>query len=63
MFSEREVSMNLLQMSQEERLKAIRAAGARIAEEHMGNAPISEEANYLDFIIEGYESDRSESGA
>jgi len=66
MFDERkkgEKSMNLLTMSPEEKLKEIRAAKARIAEEHMGNDPVSDDADYLDFIIEGYEMDKAESEA
>ena len=58
-----DTSMNLLEMSKEQRLMEIKAAKSRMEEERMGNDPITKEANYLDFIVAGYESDKSEGEA
>lgn len=60
MHTKKEMSMNLMKMSPEERLAEIRAAKARMEEELMDNDPITNEADYLDFIIEGYAPSESE---
>jgi len=55
------LSMNLLSMTDEQKLQEIRKVKAQIAEEKISNAPVSEET-YLDFIVKGYELDKNEGG-
>ena len=63
------VSMNLLEMTKEQKLEELKKSRLRMEEETMGNAPlmvndpIDDDKSYLEFIVEGYELDASESGA
>ena len=48
--------MNLLKMSKKERMDEIRKAKNQMNERRMGNGPLTDGADYLGFIIEGYET-------
>ncbi|MCL2187360.1 MAG: hypothetical protein FWC16_00980 [Defluviitaleaceae bacterium] len=52
--------MNLLIMTREQRLDMIRGENLLAQNERMGNAPITEEADYMSFILEAYDADVSE---
>jgi hypothetical protein len=50
-----ETSMNLMKMTEEDIRREVLLANARMKEEVMGNDPIAEDADFLDFLIESYD--------
>jgi len=56
-----EKSMNLLKMTEEEKLEVIRQAGLQMIEENMENSPIEGGFGYLGLLLDGYKPNKPES--
>ena len=47
--------MNLMNMSTAEMLEAVQAAKARRAEARMENGPLTKDADFMQFVLDGYD--------